>query len=96
VANNVQHNDVHPGNIGIVFTSNMDDFLVSGTKGSFGIKLLDFGLSELMRSKDWKTKNRAGMPTISAPYSWQHRSFRVKLFMHELYECMHLVHALAN
>ena len=96
VDNNVQHNDIHSGNIGLVFTSNKRDFMDSQSKGSFSIKLLDFGLSELMRSKGWKTRNRPGMPTVSAPDDWLHRSCRAKLCMSCMSACIWSMHVLIN
>ena len=76
--NKVQHNDLHAGNIGVLFNKKEADVLRPSAKGSFSLKLLDFGLSELMRVKGWRTRGARGMPTITAPGAWQHRYYRVE------------------
>jgi len=87
---NIQHNDLHMGNLGLLFLNDEGEWqgicrslFTTVESIYYHLKLIDFGLAEMMGTEGskWRTHGRTGSPIFTAPLGWHHNDWWSVLFL---------------
>jgi hypothetical protein len=80
----IQHNDMHWGNLGYVYTDKDGKWLkvrpaevqmTAYRHTQYHMKVFDWGLAEMMGDDHWQSNGRTGSPVVTAPRGWQHNDW---------------------